>query len=253
MCPIVLVVVLIKQLPRPLLIASAVGWLLLAGSTVVSPLSSLCLSVSRLDQVVAAHIRTELMVNTPQALLMAWLTMLLAMMPTILTRPLLHIWNRSLSRRRARSIGLFLLGYVTIWILGGAGLAYAALLLVSIEFVAGVPALIVGMVIAIFWQSTPFKQASLNRCHSKPPLSAFGLHADTDAARYGLQSGLWCLCTCWALMLLPLLADGVMHWIIMATVMLAQLVERVRGPAAVRWGAAWPRWLSASQLRGMRA
>lgn len=230
----------IRPLPMPLLVASAAGWVLLIGYSFVSPLAAICISGSRIDHVIAAHFQAALTVAEPAMLLLSWLTMLLAMMPPLLAVPLMHIWRRSLTTRRLRAITLFILGYAIAWIGAGSILGGLAVVLGSIGLVAGVPALAMAVILALLWQTTPIKQISMNRCHVQPPLAAFGPRADTDVLQYGLKYSLWCVGACWALMLLPLVANGLLHWPVMAAVMLASVIERLRTPLPPRWGAKWP-------------
>jgi hypothetical protein len=42
-------------------------------------------------------------------------------------------------------------------------------------------------------------------------------------------------------MLLPFVASGVAHWLLMAAITLLALLERIRAPITPQWGAAWPR------------
>lgn len=230
----------LTRLPYPLLAASAVGWMLLAVAESVPSLPALCISPATADDVIA-RFSAVLAVTAPDTVLLASTVMLLAMMPPLLGPPLLHVWRRSLARRRVRAVSLFMLGYALLWLGTELVLVSGWLLLGSFAPAAGSVPFAVAALIALAWQATPLKQISLNRCHGRPPLAAFGLRAEADALRYGASHGLWCVGTCWALMLLPLAASGPLHWIAMLGVMLISTVERVRTPQAARWGTAWPR------------
>ena len=50
------------------------------------------------------------------------LVMLAAMMTPLLTAPVRHVHARSFARRRSRAIALFMVGYLAIWMVGGAAL-----------------------------------------------------------------------------------------------------------------------------------
>ena len=63
--------------------------------------------------------------------------MLLAMMPPLVAPPLLHVWHRSLPRRRLRAVALFVLGYACVWLTAGALLAVASLALGAAAFTTG--------------------------------------------------------------------------------------------------------------------
>jgi predicted metal-binding membrane protein len=228
----------LKRLPRPLLAASAAGWALLAVHDTGLSLPTLCMSAATAAEAFNARMAAALAFAPLSALMPAWLAMMLAMMPPLLASPLRHVWHRSLRRRRRRAAMLFVLGYALIWVAAGSLLFATALVLGSVS--ADLPSLALAAIIVIAWQGTPFKQISLNRCHGRPPLAAFGFRAEVDALRFGAGHGAWCVGSCWALMLLPLAADGLLHWILMAGVMLIAAVERTGAPRVARWGAAWP-------------
>ena len=87
---------------------------------------------------------------------------------------------------------------------------------------------------ALIWQASPFKQRCLNRCHSHRPLAAFGIAADVDALRLGLETGVWCTASCWAAMLFPMLwFQG--HFVAMAAVALLMFCERLDPPRTPAW------------------
>lgn len=154
----------------------------------------------------------------------AWLLMLAAMMPPLVSGAVHHLWTRSLKRRRWRAIILFAGGYAFVWMMAGWLLVAVATRLAPAAGPAWhAPA--AAVLLAVLWQTTPAKQRCLNRCHARPPLSAFGLAADRDAVTYGLATGGWCLGSCWALMLVPLMMGGA-HAVAMAAVTATALVER---------------------------
>lgn len=240
---------LISQLPSSLLIASAVGWALLTSYDMMTPLSALCLSITRIDRVISAQFAAAYIFAEPSALAVSWLTMLLAMMPPLLANALSHVWHRNPRKFSPRAITLFVAGYVTVWLLVGALLGAVVLMLASVALLSGLSSFALATTVALFWQITPIKQYGLNRCHSKPPLPIFGLRAAFAWLRYGFAHGLWCAGSCWALMLLPLVADGPLHWPVMAAVSIVLVLERYRPPRLVRWGSALPRWLLPARNR----
>ena len=78
------------------------------------------------------------------------------------------------------------------------------------------------------------KQRCLNRNHNHRELAAFGLAADVDVLRFGLTHGVWCVGSCWALMLFPmLLSEG--HLAAMAVVTFLMISERLEQPQQLRW------------------
>lgn len=163
-----------------------------------------------------------------------WLIMLVAMMSPVLAEPMRHVWLRSLARRRWSAIILFLIGYISIWMLAGMVLMLAAHLL---ELIAGDKWLVAfgpALVLVVVWQVSPWKQVCLNQCHWTPGLSAFGLAAVRDSLYYGIVKGFWCIGTCWALMLLPLTSVHA-HLALMAATSFIIIFERYRPPRPAQW------------------
>jgi predicted metal-binding membrane protein len=168
-----------------------------------------------------------------------WLLMLTAMMSPLLIAPLRHVSERSLSRRRARAMLLFLVPYVAIWTLGGFALEETAVLISRL----GLFVLIV-LAAAIVWQLSPARQRCLNRHHARPPVAAFGNAADLDAARFGAGQALWCVGSCWFLMLLPLLyaAGSVAAMACVSLWIWAEIFEKPRRPTwSIRFPVVVPR------------
>jgi len=162
-----------------------------------------------------------------------WALMLAAMMLPLLTAPVRHVHDRSFARRRGRAIALFIGGYAAAWM--GAGAVLLALAAAARPLAHGSPLpLAAATIVALVWQASPVKQRCLNRCHAQPELAAFGLAAEVGALRFGLTHGAWCVGSCWALMLLPLLvARG--HVAAMAAVTLLMIAERLERATPPRW------------------
>jgi predicted metal-binding membrane protein len=155
------------------------------------------------------------------------------MMAPMLVAPLYHIRICAFARRRMRSITLFVTGYGTIWMIAGIAIGIVGLAATWFMPQSYLPAMIVGL-IALIWQASPFKQRCLNRCHSHRPLVAFGIAADLDVLRLGLEQGLWCTGSCWVAMLFPmLLPQG--HLMAMAAVALLMFCERLDPPRTPAW------------------
>lgn len=184
--------------------------------------------------------RLALVQFSPLQVTTGWMLMLLAMMTPLLARPLRHVWNGSLTSRRVRAIAWFVLAYLFAWLLVAQLLSMLALALYAVEVAIGVPTLLSVLLVTLIWQASPAKQYCLNRCHQLQRLSAFGWAADRDALRFGLSTAAWCICTCWALMLLPMVA-GSLHLPLMVLVAAIVIVERLRPARPCRWQ--WPRLL----------
>jgi predicted metal-binding membrane protein len=171
--------------------------------------------------------------NPPPSLASDWALMLVAMMSPMLVAPIYHIRISSFARRRTRSIAFFVAGYGAVWMAAGAILLVVAIAAKWFLPQSYLPATIVGL-IGIAWQASPFKQRCLNRCHSHRPLAAFGFSADFDVFRLGFEHGMWCVGSCWAAMLFPLLlAEG--HFVAMAAVSILMFCERLDPPATPSW------------------
>lgn len=178
-------------------------------------------------------LRTLLAFNPVSSLIAGWGLMLAAMMAPTLIAPVHYIRERSFRRRRGRSIALFVAGYAAIWMAAGS-VAIAAMLAVNVVAPGSYLPAVAVAIVALAWQCSPAKQRCLNRGHNHRALAAFGAAADLDALRFGVQHGLWCVGSCWALMLLPmLLPHG--HHAAMAVATFVMTSERLEQPRAPGW------------------
>ena len=168
---------------------------------------------------------------TPASLAVEAALMFAAMMLPLSAAPLQHVRDRGPAGRRGWSAALFVAAYALPWIAAGVMLLAAARRMSAAESPA-VPWLAVVAVAA--FQASPAKQWCLNRCHAHPPLAPFGARAHLDVLGFGLRHAGWCIGSCAALMLLPmLLTRG--HLAGMAGVMVLIAGERLEAPAAPRW------------------
>jgi predicted metal-binding membrane protein len=165
--------------------------------------------------------------------------MLSAMMAPLLIPALRHVRARSLRSRRWRAVSLVAVAHAAVWTVGGIVLLAVASLLRS---VTGQPdlALLLGLVAALTWQLSPLKQYCLNRHCAHPPISSFGSAADRDALRFGGTHAAWCLGSCWALMLVSLLAPA-WHVAVMLVVSVWMWVEPLDRPERPAWRVRVPR------------
>jgi predicted metal-binding membrane protein len=166
-------------------------------------------------------------------LMVGWALMLVAMMSPTLIAPIWHIIQSSFKRRRARSATLFVIGYAAIWMMMGVVLIATVLMLSLLMVQSYLPAIGVGIV-AFVWQCSPIKQRCLNRGHNHRALAAFGSAADRDALRFGITHALWCVGSCWALMLLPMMVPYG-HFAVMALVGFVMISERLEQPQSLSW------------------
>jgi hypothetical protein len=126
-----------RRLPMSLLVASAAGWLLLAIQSAVPAPPPTCLSATTAGVDIAAGLSASFTFTAPLTLLPSLAAMLVAMMSPLLASPLLHLWRRSLPRRRGRAIALFLLGYAVIWL--AAALLLFAIAVALVVMAAALP------------------------------------------------------------------------------------------------------------------
>jgi predicted metal-binding membrane protein len=212
------------QVRTPMLFMSAAAWILLLLQPAGGALASHCSP---------AVLGTSLSAAAFAKLAPGWALMLAAMMLPLLIAPVRHIRDRSLARRRARAIGLFLAAYAGVWMAAGAVLISLSMAVRSVV-PASSAAIAFGILIALAWESSPAKQRCVNRGHAHRELAAFGRAADLDALRFGLAHALWCVGSCWAVMFLPLLfLRG--HLAAMAAVSLWLFARHLDRPTPPRW------------------
>jgi predicted metal-binding membrane protein len=214
-----------------ILLVSATAWVML----LVNPGSIMTLAHCPVTDSGASRASFQMLLamNPLSSLAAGWAVMLVAMMSPTLIAPIGHILERSFKRRRARSITLFVFGYAAIWMTAGSVLLAAKLVLSLVAPQSYLPAAVVGL-IAFVWQCSPIKQRCLNRGHNHSELAAFGIAADLDALRFGISHGGWCVGSCWALMLFPmLLSDG--HFAAMAAATFLMISERLEQPSPLSW------------------
>lgn len=230
----------LARLRHPLLLTSAVAWILLLaapGTLAHCPVGMSGGATWR------ASLHMLLAMNGPLSLAAGWVLMLVAMMTPVLIPPIHHVRLQSFRNRRVRSVGLFLAGYVAIWLTASPVLlaveVAAAALFARQSYVA-----VVATLGALIWQFSPAKQHCLNRGHAHPALAAFGPAADLDALRFGLIHGMWCVGSCWALMIFPMLLPGG-NVAAMGAVTFLIVSERLDQPA-------WPCWTWRLSARLMR-
>jgi predicted metal-binding membrane protein len=175
-----------------------------------------------------------------------WAVMMAAMMlPSAM--PLLFFYDRALRRQPAAGHAAGLVyamaaGYLLVWAGFSAGATALQRVLTSVDVVdammemRGRPAVALTLVVAGFYQFTPWKSTCLSHCRS--PLSFITTRwrrGAGGALRMGLEHGTWCLGCCWALMLL-LFAGGVMNLTVIVGLAILVLVEKLApfGAAASR-------------------
>jgi predicted metal-binding membrane protein len=129
-----------------------------------------------------------------------WIVMVVAMMLPLTVACIRVTAARSLWARRERAIGVFILGYLTAWVL--AGLAISALLHSLRVHEWFRPAIATSLIFAVaaVWQLTAAKRRVLRSCHRTIPMAPNGWRANLDCLRYGWMIGGNCLLNCGTLM-----------------------------------------------------
>ncbi|UQS16597.1 DUF2182 domain-containing protein [Pseudomonas sp. HS6] len=222
--------------PWPLLLATAgLGLALSLYNDVSTEGPAFCVAVNGLSIITSwpAALQAELALNPLHRILAGWFLMLLAMMPPLLAMPLMHVWRSSLPSRRIRASVMFLLGYCALWMAVGPLLLAVALLL---QITAGKGALAVAILIAMLWRAGPWHRVALIRGHQPRRIGLFGWAADRDCLAFGMVHGLFCIVSCWAWMLVPLVS-GAWHIPVMLSASLIIMVERLTlsGPLRRQW------------------
>jgi predicted metal-binding membrane protein len=214
-------------------LASLIAWSVLALKGSVLTLPAFCSAETLWLAPLSASFNLALVFYSPAQLASGWALMVAAMMSPLLVAPLRHVCHRSFAKRRARATLLFVAGYLAVWMIAGVGLQAMAL---AARWAVSAPLVCFGLAgaAATLWQVSPAKQWCLNRCHRQPHLAAFGIAADRDALDYGLTNGASCAGSCWALMLLPLLA-GHAHVLALIAITLFVFAERLESPVPLSW------------------
>jgi predicted metal-binding membrane protein len=168
-----------------------------------------------------------------QTLATDWALMVVAMMAPLLIPSIQYVRQRSFKHRRARAVALFMIGYGALWMTAGAvvlAIETTVKLFAPMSFLPAAGAAL----IALVWQFSPIKQRALNRCHAHTELAAFGAAADLALLRFGLIHGVWCVISCWALMLFPMLLPSG-RVAAMAVVAFLLFSERLDRPMRPSW------------------
>lgn len=178
-------------------------------------------------------LQTLLELNPFSSQLMGWGLMIVAMMLPKLILPIEYIYIRSLKRYRFPFAVLFVLGYLSAWMM--AGVVMTAIIMGFNLWLpqSYLPAIGVGTVAAIY-QCSPMKQRFLNLGHDHWNLPAFGFPAFRAVTHFGIMHGVWCVGSGWALMLFPmLLPEG--HNLAMIVVTFMMINEHLEHPKPLRW------------------
>ncbi|WP_238346723.1 DUF2182 domain-containing protein [Pseudomonas viciae] len=103
-----------------------------------------------------------------------------------------------------------------------------------LQMAAAENALAVALLVAMLWSASPWHRAALNRGHRMGRLSLFGWAANRDCLIRGLAHGLFCIVSCWAWMVVPLVS-GSWHIPMMLVAGAILLAERLIAAKTPRW------------------
>lgn len=166
--------------------------------------------------------------GTAVAGLPGWCLMVIAMMGPAALSGVRHTGLNSLPWRRSRAMTEFAITYLTCWMLFGLVALWTVALLPSLQSTA---ALAAALLVAGVWQLTAWKRRWLRDCHRSVPLRLTGWRAELCAARFGARNGLACVGSCWAMMLVMVVApSGQLLWMaaLGGVVTTERLMERPR-------------------------
>jgi predicted metal-binding membrane protein len=184
------------------------------------------------EQLPAGHSAAGLLAWLP-----GWLVMVTAMMVPLTLPALRHLALNSVRCRRQRAMALFTAAYVAVWVL--FGIAALGLHHVLREH-AGLPdgvLLALALGVAAAWQLTRAKRRALFACGRTVPLPPFGRPADAGSIRYALLHARRCLQSCWALMLVMVVAQS-LAWMAALTALVLAEELTIRGRKVTRPAAA---------------
>ena len=165
--------------------------------------------------------------------LLIWTVMVVAMMLPTTAPHLRYLAFNTRASRRQRSIALFLLGYLAVWLAPGLALAL-------VQSPAPAALIAAAVLAAGAWELTPAKRRALRRCCRTWPVGYTGPRADAAAVDYGLRHGVICLLVSGPAMVALMLA-GHPWWasVALTVVMTAQKLlsrpERWRAMVAIGW------------------
>lgn len=182
----------------------------------------------------AGHMADAHPIASEIAFVECWIVMIGAMMLPTLIDPIRGVRATTLARRRLRATLLFVGAYFVAWTIFGV-VALFVLRLTKTVVVSRAAGVWLWAFVALAWQLSPIKQLSLNRCHQAPTLRAFGRLADFDSFVFGLRQGGWCVSSCWALMIVPMLLPSYGQLLSMIAITMLVFCERLERPQIPSW------------------
>jgi predicted metal-binding membrane protein len=226
MWPRALLTVVLRGPGKALLLASAVGWVVMAALLTGDRLSLSAAPPGHGGHLVAG---STSILDHAASFTGVWLAMIVAMSPPLLLRETGRLWRTSLRRLRHLTMGWFAFGYISVWCLAGAVLSSIFGWLTGSAWRIGVVVTLLAV-----WQCSPWRHRCLNACHRPATLRLFGTAAQRDALRYGISTGSYCAASCGSFMFLVLLATDY-HLVLMAIAIVVSVFERYSPARRPRW------------------
>jgi predicted metal-binding membrane protein len=163
--------------------------------------------------------------------------MTIGMMVPVTLPAVRHVGLNSLRSRRRRAMAVYFAVFVGVWVAFGA-VALAAERIAH-EIIDGRDLLALALTVAAAWQLTRIKRRALFACRRTVPLPPVGRRANAGCARFALVQGWRCVVSCWALMIVMLVAGhAALVWMaVLTALMLVEELTRV-GRRLVRPSAA---------------
>jgi predicted metal-binding membrane protein len=152
--------------------------------------------------------------------------MTVGMMVPVTLPAVRHVGLNSLRSRRWRAMTVYVAVYVAVWIVFGIVALTGEWTAREIAGLDGRILLALALIMAAIWQLTRIKRRAIFACRRTVPLPPVGRRADAGCARFALLQGWRCVVSCWALMLVMLMAGhAALTWMMMLTALI--LVEEL--------------------------
>lgn len=218
--------------------ACGLAWLLIADSEMALAVPVFCMPSQLSLAPLPESLALVMVFTSPLDLAIGWALMVAAMM-----LPAIYDQLRAIRARSFRSVCrqltlLYASSYLAVWWLAGAGIVGLALTLRSALPSTYLP-LVLTLLGAMIWQASPLKQAALNRCHSRNIISTFASTAFTEAVRAGSWQAVWCIASCWPLMLAAMLVPS-HHALVMLALSVWIWGERLEPATRPNWRMRYP-------------
>ena len=168
-----------------------------------------------------------------------WTLMTIGMMVPVTLPAVRHVGLNSLRSRRRRAMAVYVAVFVGVWVAFGAVALTAERIAHETSGVDGRVLLALALTVAATWQLTRIKRRALFACRRTVPLPPVGRRADAGCARFALVQGWRCVVSCWALMLVMLVAGhAALVWMaVLTALMVVEELTRI-GRRLVRPSAA---------------